>query len=345
MPSKSVAIACQGGGSHTAFTAGVLTAMLEDHQALKDEGIEIRAISGTSGGAVCALLAWVGLADEKALAGAERLKAFWRENAATLPWDWAWNQWAAWLGLWSAAGFTFGVSPYAWPQQARDRLAALIGAQVAFSEVDRLAQKEKDPVLLVSAVEILTGRFEVFKAGGKRRDGHADLEPITLEAILASAAIPPLFRAERIEDRRYWDGLFSQNPPVRELIDVEPDELWLIKVNPWKRAEEPTSLAAIEDRRNELAGNIALMHELRFVNKINQLLGSRKTAKLAGKRYKQIVVRCIDMDDEFSKDFDLASKYDRSPGHLDKLMAHGRERGGEFVHDTAAREKAIWAPP
>ena len=52
-----VAIACQGGGSHTAFTAGVLEGLLAN----LPEEVDIVALSGTSGGALCASLAWDGL--------------------------------------------------------------------------------------------------------------------------------------------------------------------------------------------------------------------------------------------------------------------------------------------
>ena len=51
---KRVAIACQGGGSHTAFTAGVLQGILLE----SPPDIDIVALSGASGGAICATLAW-----------------------------------------------------------------------------------------------------------------------------------------------------------------------------------------------------------------------------------------------------------------------------------------------
>ena len=59
-PPRRVAIACQGGGSHTAFTAGVLSRLLDGPEL--DE-YEIVGLSGTSGGAVCALMAWTALRD------------------------------------------------------------------------------------------------------------------------------------------------------------------------------------------------------------------------------------------------------------------------------------------
>jgi NTE family protein len=78
---KRIAIACQGGGSHTAFTAGVLKRLLRPGEAVRDQLV---GLSGTSGGAICALLAWVGLADEDPNRPAELLDGFWHDNAATV---------------------------------------------------------------------------------------------------------------------------------------------------------------------------------------------------------------------------------------------------------------------
>src|SRR5205807_7247282 len=74
-----IAIACQGGGSHTAFTAGVLCTLLKH----LDERFEIVALTGTSGGAVCAALAWFGLINKDRKEAARLLRAFWESNAAT----------------------------------------------------------------------------------------------------------------------------------------------------------------------------------------------------------------------------------------------------------------------
>jgi hypothetical protein len=49
-PLRRVAIACQGGGSHTAFTAGVLARLFDGDEL---DGCEVVGLSGTSGGAVC----------------------------------------------------------------------------------------------------------------------------------------------------------------------------------------------------------------------------------------------------------------------------------------------------
>lgn len=66
MSNKKIAIACQGGGTHAAFTWGVLTQILETKQQWDADteggaGFEISSISGTSAGALCALATWYGL--------------------------------------------------------------------------------------------------------------------------------------------------------------------------------------------------------------------------------------------------------------------------------------------
>jgi NTE family protein len=76
---KRVAIACQGGGSHTAFTAGVLKGLLRSGRLQKHEVV---ALSGTSGGAVCALLTWHHLLEGDAAGAVGALDAFWRETFA-----------------------------------------------------------------------------------------------------------------------------------------------------------------------------------------------------------------------------------------------------------------------
>src|SRR4051794_20839882 len=87
---RRVAIACQGGGSHTAFTAGVLGRLLS-----ADELDEYRVVglSGTSGGAVCALLAWSALLDGDRRDARERLGGFWGGHSPSPPMEGAGNAW------------------------------------------------------------------------------------------------------------------------------------------------------------------------------------------------------------------------------------------------------------
>ena len=120
---------------------------------------------------------------------------------------------------------------------------------------------------------------------------------ITHEVILASAAVPTLFRAQQVDGHRYWDGLFALNPPVRDLpdagrghsdVDKPPDEIWAILINPIRYRGEPTRMDTIRDRRNELAANISFQQEITFIGKINELVLEGQFVEDQKKRYSPI---------------------------------------------------------
>jgi NTE family protein len=317
-PERTVAIACQGGGSHTAFTAGVLRRFLQERATLAAHRYRIGALSGTSGGAICALLAWYGLAQDDWPGGVRRLEAFWADNTARQPWEAALNQWMMALAWWRDFVAFPDVSPYAYPPWAEARLRTMLEAQVDFGKIPALVQPD-GPALLVGAVSVLSGKFKVFRN-----------ERVTLDAVMASAAIPTLFRATCIRNLPYWDGLFSQNPPVRDLIDdvdpasAKPDEIWVIQINPLKRRTEPRRIGEILDRRNEMAGNLSLQQELYHIRKINQLI---RTGVIQHGKYKLVRVRVVALDE----DLPLASKLDRSPAFIGRMMQRGDEAAGAFL--------------
>ncbi|MGI8860915.1 MAG: nuclear transport factor 2 family protein [Rubrobacteraceae bacterium] len=177
-------------------------------------------------------------------------------------------------------------------------------------------------MLLVGAVDVLSGEFRTFNS---RRDR------ISAQTILASAAIPTLFRSVRLDDGgTYWDGLFSQNPPVRELTDTGPDEIWVIQINPKELNTEPKTVAEIADRRNELAGNLSLHQELGFIEKIDQMLEEGRLARDG--KYKQIVVRVIELSrSRFPGSLGAASTLNRDPRFIEDLMSHGEAQADEFL--------------
>ena len=92
---RRVAICCQGGGSHTAFTAGVLARLLAAPQL---RGTDVVGLSGTSGGAICALLTWIGLRERSPEKATTLLADFWLDNSAKSPFERLQN-----LGMVSAA--------------------------------------------------------------------------------------------------------------------------------------------------------------------------------------------------------------------------------------------------
>ena len=320
-----VAIACQGGGSHTAFTAGVLKRILREPVL---ERYEIVGLSGTSGGAVCAWLAWSALGRGEPERAGRMLDAFWRDNSARSPYAQLVNAWVGWASRLQNVVVTPAVSPYDNPFAASglEDFRALLERHVAR---DGAVDRATAPLLLVGAVDVLTGEFKAFNS---RR------EEISVDMVLASAAIPTLFRAARVGSGTYWDGLFSQNPPIRELMDAEPDELWVVQINPSEAEREPRTVVEITDRRNELAGNLSLYQELHFVEKIDQLLEAGLLA--AGGKYRKVMVRILELArSRVSRPLGAASKLDRDPGFIRELMEHGEARAGEFL-DAIAFERA-----
>ena len=310
-----VAIACQGGGSHTAFTAGVLQRLLSE----PDPDYDIVGFSGTSGGAICALLAWYGRVhpeeDPRTL-----LRDFWAEMAASNPFDRAANTGMQTITHLRMAGFSLPeTSPY-WTPTARwgqRELRERIEAHVDFDAIPALvAETDDHPGLFISAIEVLSGEFEVFRE-----------EDVCSDAILASAAEPNLFNAVGVNGKTYWDGLFSKNPPVQDFNvapDIpDPDEIWIIKINPQERSRVPKSLNGIMDRRNELSGNLSLNAETRFIRQVNQWIEKGYLPE----RYTHTELERI----RFTRELDWTTKLDRSPEFLDRLLKDGRERADGFL--------------
>ena len=323
---RRVAIACQGGGSHTAFTAGVLKRLF-DSEALANH--EVVGLSGTSGGAVCALLAWYALLNDDRRQAGKLLDAFWADNSATTPFEWLLNSWMIWASRFENVVVTPAVNPYdtSFSLAGARQFKALLERRVDFDRIDVQADDMK-PMLLVGAVEVLSGEFRAFNS---RHD------QITADIILASAAIPTLFRAVRLPDGTYWDGLFSQNPPVRELIDAGPDEIWVIQINPRGRDAEPRTVAEIADRRNELSGNLSLHQELGFIEKIDQLLDEGLLR--ADGKYRQIVVRVIELPrSQLSRALGTVSKLNRDPAFIRELMSSGEQQAEDFLAALAFEE-------
>jgi len=402
-----VAIACQGGGSHTAFSAGVLKTLLGARP--KKKRFDIVALSGTSGGAICALLAWYGLIqDGRSVDGEEGdgptidgrgeaaalLSAFWTREwpegnatkssrealrefrrrleagepgmAATRLFDSLRNDLVQMLGPWMsnpAFGVNVELNPYfvsnlvelaavrsgrpldtlqsLW--DAQRAIKELLTAYVDFEDVAALATTAATsgflPALHIGAVDVLGGDFKVFSSTADPLMWSTD--GITAETVIASTALPTLMRAVSIGGAVYWDGLFSQNPPVHDLPDIHsarhpdrnPDEIWIIRINPRRRTEEPRDTAAIHDRRNELAGNISLAHEIRSIRKINDLLRRGVIDNSGDHGYKQVEIREIEISPALARKLEPLSKLDRKTEFIDKLIADGGRQATAALKD------------
>jgi NTE family protein len=216
------------------------------------------------------------------------------------------------------------------------------------------------PRLVISAADVQSGEFRLFRS---HRIGDSEADRLSSRILLASAAVPTLFRAVHLCDRIYWDGLFSQNPPLRELPDAArgedehgrrgpaPEELWIIQINPDARRDEPRSMVDIRDRRNELAANISFQQEVFFIGHINRLIHSKLLSPEGLERYKPIKIRALIMAAEQADELTYESKLRRDPKFIAELMDHGEQRARRFVRQlrsanadalTACWQRDIW---
>lgn len=151
--------------------------------------------------------------------------------------------------------------------------------------------------------------------------------------ILASAAIPTAMRGVELDGATLWDGLFSSNPPIYDLPDVHghepeamarnPEQIWVIRINPTQRADRPDTAPEIEDRRNEMAGNLPLMQEIRHVLAIGGAWKGRRY-------YRPIVFGFIDMDETIAEHLDYATKADKRTEAIELLFDHGYCQAKDF---------------
>src|ERR671932_2435295 len=152
---RKVAIACQGGGSHTAFTAGVLERLLRAEELKR---YEVVGLSGTSGGAVCALLAWHNLLRGDGAGAAEALDAFWRDNSATAPHEQIINSWVLWASSLQNFITMPVVSPYYdnyFSVSALEEFKGMLERRGGFA-MGGLPTEDSHPVLLVGALGVLS---------------------------------------------------------------------------------------------------------------------------------------------------------------------------------------------
>ncbi|MFC7046229.1 patatin-like phospholipase family protein [Halobacteriaceae archaeon GCM10025711] len=313
----AVAVACQGGGSHTAFSAGVLKCLVRD----LPPGYELTGLSGTSGGAICAVVAWYGLLTGGPDRARSLLDSVWEAIAATTPADRVFNDWLVWGSRVASSGVPVPeVSPYYTPlsKWGQERLRETLEDHVDFDRLADLVDPDS-PQLIVGTVNLNEGDFETF------RDGE-----VTADAVLASAAVPDIYRAVEIHDHWHWDGLFSQNPPVNDFLEGargrKPDEIWVVQINPQDREGEPKSLEEIADRRNELSGNISLNQELRFIETVNDWVDA---GHLPADRYKRVEIRKIAVE----RAFHCSTKVDRDPAFLREMRRRGEEQATAFLGD------------
>jgi NTE family protein len=361
MPKLKIAIACQGGGSQTAFTAGALKKLCEERIG---QEFDVVSISGTSGGAVCATLLWYAFMKGEQPVW-QRMMDFWKENTAQGPAEHAINQFIVESVRMVNSGMmpTLQFSPSSPLMQSMTKFMAtgqrkgfsdfrgLLETHIDFAEIASWGPQAGRPVLVLGAANVTSGALAKFVS---------IKEPIRVEHILASCAVPSIFPAVIIDDHAYWDGLFSDNPPVEELIrprsvgdDNVPDEIWLLKINPTTRRTAPVKPAEIIDRRNQLEGNISLFQQLGHIEMLNDMiLGDAFRPEFLARfdikgavripksfhtdRDKPYHIPCIEMPSELQDLLSYEGKIDRGSDNITRLIDEGEKAAARFLRERAA---------
>jgi NTE family protein len=313
-------LALQGGGSHGAFTWGVLDRLLEE------DWLRIDGISGTSAGAMNAAALADGYAAGGRDGGRAALENFWRKvsgAAAMSPFQrgpldvllgrWSLDHSPVYIGLDLVSRM---FSPYDLNPSGANPLKAILDQCIDF---DRLAQT---PIrLFVTATNVHTGRARLFRN-----------KEITADVLLASACLPTMFQAVEIDGESYWDGGYSGNPSMVPLVrECESEDTILIQINPVIRPDTPRSARGILNRLNEVAFNAVLQKELRGMAMVRQLPPSDlpELGMWARMRIHRIA-------SEMLAELGSSSKMNAEWDFLTMLRDEGRRAAGEFLGAHAA---------
>ncbi|MEO7938681.1 MAG: patatin-like phospholipase family protein [Burkholderiaceae bacterium] len=337
-------LALQGGGSHGAFTWGVLDRLLEEEQ------LEISAISGTSAGAMNAVALAAGLMDDGRTGARRVLRQFWTRVAESSPFH-SWQTGpltagfgpaANWLAPFyepfahAAAQWSNVFSPYQLNPLNLNPLRDILTETIDFDRVRNCNRSQ----LFIAATQVRTGALRVF-----------DQCDLSADVVLASACLPLLFQAVQIDGEAYWDGGYAGNPSLMPLITDSPaDDLLLVQINPLDRSKVPTSAEGILDRINEVTFNASLLKELRTIALLQQLVAQRQRAEPGTghrlfDRIETLRVHLLDGGASLAE-FSAASKTNTQWSFLTQLHALGRDAANGWLaeHGAALGQRSSFDP-
>jgi NTE family protein len=314
-----VDLALQGGGSHGAFTWGVLDRLLEE------PWLGIDGISGTSAGAMNAAVLVDGFVKGGAAGARTALESFWRRvsDAARFspfrrgPLDVLLGRWTLdsspiYVGMDLLSRL---VSPYDLNPMGNNPLRAILAETIDFERLPRSPIK-----LFITATNVRTGRGHVFKNNA-----------ITPDVLLASACLPTMFQAIEIDGEPYWDGGYSGNPTITPLIrECTSQDTILVQINPIERKESPRSASEILNRLNEVSFNAVLLKELRMIALLRQVAnpGDSEGGQWAGMRIHRVA-------SEMMTELGASSKLNAEWEFFSLLHDEGRRSAQVFLETHA----------
>jgi len=244
---KTINLALQGGGSHGAFTWGVLDRLLEE------ERLTFDGVTATSAGGVNAVLLADGLAEGGREGARKLMQTFWKKMSETTSKSIIAPSFIDKMnpnfGLDHSPGYVMVdmisrfMSPYQLNPMDANPMRDLLNEVVNFERV----RQQQGIKLFLSATMVRTGKVVVFTN-----------KEITADHVLASGCLPFKMRAPEIGGEHYWDGGFMGNPAIFPVIyGCESPDVLLVHLTPTKRSEMPIDSRAILDRDLSGAGLVA----------------------------------------------------------------------------------------
>lgn len=319
-PSKKIDLALQGGGSHGALTWGILDRILED------ERLEVSGISGTSAGAMNAVVLAQGFHQGGRDGAREALSAFWQavsEAARFSPMQNSW--WSRLTGNfnlnWSPGYLFFDnltrlFSPYELNPFDINPLRDLVSSTVDFDQVNSCAM----PKIFVTATNVRTGQARVFT------QPH-----LSVETIMASACLPSVYQAVEIDGEAYWDGGYIGNPALHPLVDqTDCRDMVIVQINPMIREELPHTGREILNRLNEINFNASLIKDLRAIQLLHRLI---EAEGLETERYRDMRIHLIHADEEL-QGLDSSSKLNVEWEFISYLCECGRALAERWLEEN-----------
>ena len=312
-------LALQGGGAHGAFTWGVLDRLLEEKR------LRIDGISGTSAGAMNAVVLADGYTDGGPEGARKALESFWSgvsQSARFSPFRR--GPLDVLLGRWSLDHSPLFVtmdmmsrlfSPYDLDPHGANPLHDVLAEAIDFKRLARSQIK-----LFITATNVHTGRGRVFRNS-----------EITPDVLLASACLPTFFKAVEIDGEHYWDGGYAGNPTITPLVrECKSRDTILVQINPVERPGYPRSARDILNRLNEVSFNAVLLKELRMIALLRQLAQpASEGAQWAGMRIHRV-------SSEAMTELGYSSKLNAEWEFLTMLRDEGRRSADAFLTAHAA---------
>jgi len=317
---KPVNLALQGGGAHGAFTWGVLDRLLEDKR------IDIEAISGTSAGAMNAVVLASGFQKGGRDGARAALESFWRAVSRDgrlspiqrglmdrLLGNWSLDKNPMFIAFDVASRF---LSPYDFNPFNINPLRELLEREVDFDAI----KKGRDIKIFLSATNVHTGKVRVFQS-----------KEITPDVVMASACLPFLFKAVEIDGTPYWDGGYVGNPPLFPFFrNGQSGDILLVQTNPVIREQTPQTARDILNRINEITFNASLASEFRAINFVSRITGHRLLRRLAGKTVPELRLHRIEAGEELAE-LTSSSKFNVDWSFFQHLRDVGRSAAEEFI--------------